>query len=63
MRFQIVLHITIFLEDNILRENNEKKKIFWAGNIDISIFYVNTIDNAIETIDGFAKTIYSKNYR
>ncbi len=53
-----------FFEDNIiLWENNEKKNFLGEGGVDISIFYVKTIDNTIETIDGFTKTIDSKNYR
>ncbi len=41
-----------FFKDNILWENNEI--FFWVrGDIDISIFYVKTIDNTIKTIDSF----------
>ncbi len=55
-----------FFENSIiLWKNNEKKNFFrgCGGDIDISIFYVKTIDNTIETVDGFAKTIDSKNYQ
>ncbi len=39
------------------------KKFFCVGvgDMDISIFYVKSIDNTIKTIDGFAKTIDSRN--
>ncbi len=47
----------------ILWENNEKKNFFFlGGGIEIRIFYVKTINNIIETSDGFAKTIDNKNY-
>ncbi len=59
MRFQIVLHITIFSKIVSLTEKIREKICFGEGGIDISIFYVTTIDNTIKTIDGFAKTIDS----
>ncbi len=60
MRFRIVLHITIFSKIVSFSEKITEKNFFgWEGGIDISIFYVKTIDNTIETIDGFAKTIDS----
>ncbi len=52
-----------FFEDSIILW---EKKIYFGregGGTNITIFYVKTIDNTIETIDGFAKTIDSKNYR
>ncbi len=52
-----------FFEDNIILSFSEKitGKFFGSGGggIDISIFYVKTSDNTIETIDRFAKTIDS----
>ncbi len=45
-----------FEESIILWEKNKKKSFDWGGYIDKSIFYAKTIDNIIETIDGFAKT-------
>ncbi len=62
MRFRIVLHITILSKIISFSEKITKKK-FFEGGIDISIFYVKTIDFPIKTIDKFAKTIDSKNYR
>ncbi len=48
-----------FFEDSIiLGANNEKNFFFGSGRgIDISIFYVKTIDNTTETSDGFAKLL------
>ncbi len=49
MRFPIV-HNNNFFEDSIILWENKGKKCFKVGDIDISIFYVKTIDNTIETI-------------
>ncbi len=67
MRFRIVLYITIFLKivsfSEKISENIKKILVWGGGKIDITIFYVKTIaDNTIETINGFARTINSKNY-
>ncbi len=56
MKFQIVLDITIISKIVSFSEKITKKKF---GGIDFSIFYVKTIDNTIETINAFAKTIDS----
>ncbi len=51
-----------FFEDSIILWEN-KARIFFGGGVeegfDINIFYVKTMDNTIETIDGFAKIINS----
>ncbi len=69
MRFRIVFHITIFSKIISFSEKITEKTFFFVSgrDIDISIFSVKTIDNAIETIDNtvetideFAKTIDSK---
>ncbi len=64
MRYRIVSYLTIFSKIVSFSEKIMKKNFFWGGggDIDISIFYVKTSDNTTETIDGFAKTIDSKNY-
>ncbi len=53
MRLRIVFHVTLFSKIISFSEKIMKKKIFFCGgeDIDISIFYVKTMDNTIETID------------